>query len=79
MPKTQRNAKVAAAYRDINEADSNTKLQADRLRKLYKQTGEDPEVGERAITEMLESGPGAATRLQATADAVIRLHGLKED
>lgn len=70
---------VADAYRTINEADSNTAKQADRLRKLYDQIGEDPKVGERAINEIMESGPDAAARLTATADAVVRLHGLKED
>lgn len=75
----ERNAEVKAAHRTINEADPNTDEQIKRLRKLYREVGEDPEVGERAITEMLENGPGAAARLQATADAVIRLHGLKEE
>jgi uncharacterized protein YneF (UPF0154 family) len=70
---------IADAYRTINAADNNTAIQADRLRKLYDQVGEDPAVGERAINEMLESGPDAAARLTATAEAVVRRHGLKED
>jgi hypothetical protein len=70
---------VAAAYRTINEADPDTQAQVERLRRLYREVGEDPEVGERAISEILENGPDAATRLAGTADAVARLHGLKED
>lgn len=72
-------AEVAAAHRLINEADPNTDAQVKRLRKLYDLVGEDPEVGERAITEILENGPDAATRLAGTADAVARLHGLQEE
>lgn len=79
MAEASNDKKVADAYRTINAADSNTAKQADRLRKLYGQIGEDPQVGERAINEILESGPDAAARLQATAEAIVRLHGLKED
>lgn len=71
--------KVAAAYRTINDADPETKKQADRLRRMYREVGEDKDVGERAINEILESGPGAAARLSGTADAVARLWGLEED
>jgi pyrroline-5-carboxylate reductase len=76
---TDTNDAVAAAYRTINEADSETATQLKRLRGLYKHVGEDSEVGESAIDGIMGSGPGAATRLRATADAVARLHGIEED
>lgn len=72
-------AAVAAAYRTINEADPDTAKQAARLRKLHKATGESEERSKAAIDGILESGPGAAARLAATADAVAALYGLKED
>jgi response regulator RpfG family c-di-GMP phosphodiesterase len=73
-----KNNSVAAAYRTINEADPETAAQLERLKNLHQQVGEDPEVSERAINEILEGGPGAADRLRATADAVATLWGIKE-
>lgn len=70
---------VAAAHRTINEADPDTAIQLKRLRKLYKQVGEDEDVSERAIAEMLEGGPGASARLKGTADAVAALWKIQED
>jgi hypothetical protein len=79
MPKDPNTRAVADAYRVINDTDPETKTWADRLRRLHKRTGEDPEVSERAIAGILESGPGAAVRLQATYDAVAKLHGLTDE
>lgn len=73
------NEDVVAAYRTINEADPETQAQLTRLRKLYKATGEEDEVGERAIAEILEGGPGAAARLKGTADAVAALWNIEEE
>jgi hypothetical protein len=70
---------VAAAYRTINEADPETKKQVARLRRLHKQAGEDKDVSDRAIAEIMEGGAGAADRLRGTADAVARLHGIQEE
>lgn len=60
------------------DSDPETAQQLERLRSLYKQVGEDPEVGERAIAGILASGPGAAARLATTANAVAALHGIDE-
>lgn len=79
MPQADKNDAVAAAYRTINEADPNTATALKRLRALYKKLGEDEAVSERAIREILESGPGAAARLQGTEDAVMRANGVTEE
>lgn len=72
-------AAVAAAHRTINESDPETAKQVARLKRLHRATGETAERSEAAIDGILESGPGAAARLAATADAVAALYGLKEE
>jgi hypothetical protein len=71
-------ADVKAAYRTINEAEPETVEAVKRLRGLYKKAGEDTEHGDLVIAEILEGGPGAAARLNATADAVAQLWGIQE-
>jgi hypothetical protein len=75
---SERTNQVAAAYRTINEADPETEKQAKRLAKLHMRTGESEDHSTMVINEILESGPGAADRLRATADAVAQLWGIKE-